>query len=57
MRYVYTRIGIEEVKRNDVENVHLKLCALDPRNGSVGTNVGLPDKESQHNRRYCALIC
>ena len=31
MRYdiVYTRIGDEEVRRNDVEYVHLKLCAFE----------------------------
>ena len=59
MRYVYTRIGVEEVRRNDVQYVHL-IKALCTRNGSIGTNVGvlaLPYMESQHNRHYHVLIC
>ena len=28
MRYVHTRTGDEEVRRSDVEYVHLKLCAF-----------------------------
>ena len=28
MRYVYTRMGDEEVRRNVVEYVHVELCAF-----------------------------
>ena len=45
MRYVYTRIGDEEVSKNDVEHVYLELCLphIKPKRIAALVPVGVQD--------------
>ena len=52
MRYVYTQVGDEKVRRNDVEYVHLKLSAL----GIVVMCYGTMSTTSQEEQRPHQVI-